>query len=149
MIRRCLFAALALSALGLMATAFTAQPALRVSGAWVREPLGSRLMTSAYAVVENRESAEVRIVSVTADVAGSVEMHEMTRAGDTMKMAPVQALVVPAGGSVEFRPGGTHLMLFALERPLTDGDAVTLTFTTSTGGHARAIATVKKPQARQ
>ena len=45
--------------------------------------------------VENPGATELRIVRVAADVAGSVEMHEMTRAGDMMRMAPVKAVTVP------------------------------------------------------
>ena len=125
------------------------QAAVTVSGAWVREPIGSRAMTSAYAVVQNPGAAELRITGAAADVAGTVEMHEMSRAGDIMKMAPVKAVTVPAHGIVEFKPGGAHLMLIGLKRPLRDGEAVILTFTTSTGSQVKATATVRKAQAQE
>ena len=125
------------------------QATVKVSEAWVREPMGSRAMTSAYAVIENPGATELRITGAAADVAGTVEMHEMTRAGDMMKMAPVKVMTVPAHGTVRFKPGGAHLMLFDLKRPLKDGEAVTLTFTTSAGSQVKATARVKKAQMQE
>ena len=122
---------------------------LKVSDAWVREPIGSRGLTSAYAVVENPGAAELQIVGVTADVAGSVEMHEMTRAGEMMKMAPMTTATVPAHGTMAFKPGGAHLMLFDVKRQLKEGDRVTLTFTASTGTRVTATAAVKKAQMQE
>ena len=125
------------------------QSELKVSGAWVREPMGSRGVTSAYALVENPGTTELRLVGVTADVAGSVEMHEMTRTGDMMKMAPITTVTIPAHGAIAFKPGSAHLMLFDVKRPLKEGDHVTLTFTVSTGSRVTATAAVKKAQTQE
>ena len=146
MIRRGTISAFALLAFGLLAVESETQPSLKVSGAWVREPMSSRGMTSAYAVVENPGATALVIVGAAADVAGTVEMHEMTRSGDMMKMAPMKTVTVPPHGTVEFKPGGAHLMLFDLRRPLKDGDTVTVTFTTSAGSHVTAAAAVRKVQ---
>ena len=123
-----------------------AQLPLKVTGAWIREPMGSRAVASAYGTVENPGPADVRIVGVSADVAGSVEIHEMSRVDDIMKMAPVKTISVPAHRTLELAPGGTHLMLFDVTRALKDGETATLTLTTDDGGHVTAVATVKKVQ---
>jgi len=54
----------------------------------------------------------------------------MTMDGSVMKMRPVASLAVPAGSSVELKPGGFHLMFEDLKRPLKEGERVTgsLTF---------------------
>jgi copper(I)-binding protein len=120
------------------------QPLLRVSGAWVREPVPGRPSTAAYAVVENPASFPVEIEGAAADVAGVVEMHETIRSGDMMKMSPVARVVIPASGRTEFRPNGLHLMLFDLKRPLKAGETVILTFTTGAGQSIQAAAPVKR-----
>ena len=119
---------------------------VRVSNAWVREPVAGRSMTAAYAEVDNAGKADTQIVSVTADVAGTVELHEMTRTGDIMKMSPVNSVALPAGRRVRLAPGSLHLMLFDLTKPLRAGDTVTLTFTTSSGQTVPVDATVKGPE---
>jgi copper(I)-binding protein/mono/diheme cytochrome c family protein len=126
-----------------------APPAVRVTGAWVREPVPGRSMAAAYAVVENAGPADVQIVAASADAAGTVEMHETTRSGDMMKMSPVKSITIPAHGRVALEPGGLHLMLFDLGKPLKDGDTVTLTFTTGSAARVSAAAAVKKPEMSQ
>lgn len=121
-----------------------AQAPIAVTGAWVREPVPGRPSTAAYAVVENRGSSDVQIVGAGADVAGVAEIHEMTRSGDMMRMAPVTGVTVPANGKVELKPGGLHVMLFELKKPLKDGDTVTVTFKTSSGATVHATAPVRK-----
>lgn len=123
-----------------------AQAPLTASGAWVREPVPGRAVTAAFVVIENAGAADLQIVGATCDAAGTVEMHEMVRSGDMMKMAPVKSIVVPARGKVELRPGGLHLMLFELKKPLKEGDTVNLTLTTDTGARVQAAAAVKKFQ---
>lgn len=137
---------LAAAVLLVVAGAVDAQAPLTVTGAWVREPVPGRPSTAAYAVVENRGSNDVQIVGASADIAGVAEIHEMVRSGDMMKMAPVKSVTVPAKANVELKPGGLHVMLFDLKKPLKDGDTVTLTFRTSGGATVRAAATVRKAQ---
>ncbi len=124
------------------AHAQTPPPAL--SGAWVREPVPGRDVTAAYVVVENPGTTDLHIVSASADAAGTVEIHEMVRSGDMMKMSPVKSITVPAKGRVELKPGGLHLMLFSLKKPLKDGDSVEVTLTTDAGAAVKTKAAVKK-----
>lgn len=121
-----------------------AQSTVTVSGMWVRETVPGRNVTAAYAVVENPGSADLQITGASAEVAGRVELHEMTRSGDMMKMSPVKTITVPAKGKVELKPGGLHIMLFDLKRPLKEGETVELTLTTDKGATVKAQAPVKK-----
>jgi hypothetical protein len=63
-----------------------------------------------------------RLVSVSADVSKSVELHEMKMEGDVMKMRQVEAIALQAGQTVELKPGGYHLMFVGLKAPLKAGD---------------------------
>lgn len=64
-----------------------------------------------------------RLVSVSADVSNSVELHEMKMEGDVMKMRQVDAIALQAGQTVELKPGGYHLMLVGLKAPLKAGES--------------------------
>lgn len=142
MIRTTSLGALAILACGLIT--LQAQAPLTISGAWVREPVPGRPATAAYATLENTGATDLQIVSASTDAAGAVELHEMVRSGDMMRMSPVKSVRVPARGTVELKPGGLHIMLFQLKRPLAEGDAIELTLTTDTGRTVKTTAAVRK-----
>lgn len=83
-----------------------------------------------YVVIENKGGQADRLVGAITTVADTVELHESFMEGDVMKMRPIPVLDVPAGGTVELKPGGYHLMLIDLAKPLESGShiAVTLRF---------------------
>lgn len=51
----------------------------------------------------------------------------MKMEGDIMKMRAVKALELPAGKTVELKPGGYHLMLMDLKQPFAKGSTVPVT----------------------
>jgi copper(I)-binding protein len=60
-----------------------------------------------------------RLVGASSPVAGVAEVHEMKMDGDVMKMRAVEGgLELPAGKTVELKPGGYHVMLMDLKAPL-------------------------------
>ena len=65
-----------------------------------------------------------RLVGASSSVAGVVEIHEMVMEGSVMKMRAIPGLDLPPGRSVELKPGGYHVMLMDLKRPLKAGDRV-------------------------
>jgi hypothetical protein len=83
----------------------------------------------AYMKIVNKGAAD-RLLSATTAVAAAVQMHAMAMDGDVMTMREVDAVDLPAGQTVEFKPGGFHLMLMGLKAPLKNGDkfAMTLKF---------------------
>jgi copper(I)-binding protein len=80
-----------------------------------------------------------KLVSASSPVAGVSEVHEMKIDGDVMKMRAVPALDLPAGQTVELRPGGYHVMLMDLKTVLTKDSTVpmTLTFVDAKGAQSR------------
>jgi copper(I)-binding protein len=66
-----------------------------------------------------------RLTGVSSAAAGHVMLHETVREGDRMRMVHAAGgLAVPAGGALELRPGGAHVMLMGLRQPLREGDRV-------------------------
>lgn len=83
---------------------------------------------AAFMVVLNGTEMPVRLISAASDVAAAVELHETFNEEGVMKMVPQpEGFEVPAGGSVELKPGGKHVMLIGLAAPLAAGQAFSLT----------------------
>jgi copper(I)-binding protein len=112
----------ALSSL-LVATLAGAQT-IEVSDAWARATVAGQSASGAFMKIRASEAA--RLVSASTPVAGVTEVHEMKMEQNIMKMAAISALDLPAGKWVELRPGGYHVMLMDLKKPLTDASTVTL-----------------------
>lgn len=112
----------------LFAHAF-AQPArdasVHVEQGWVRPAVPGQQGTGGYMKLTAREA--LRLVGASSPVAGVAEIHDMKMEGDVMRMRAVGALDLPAGRTVELKPGGLHLMLMDLKQPLPAGGSVPLT----------------------
>jgi len=72
--------------------------------------------------LENRGKAADRLLSASAEVGRSTELHSMKMEGDVMRMREVEGIEIPAGRYVELKPGGLHLMFMGLKAPLKEGD---------------------------
>ena len=136
-----LFAGLA--GLAMLAAAFAA-PAnadevkagdLVISQAWSRATPGGAKVAGGFLTIENKGTAPDRLVSVSADIAGKSEIHEMAMDNGVMKMRPLhKGLVIDPGKTVKLAPGGNHLMLQDLKGPFKQGDKVPVTLTFEKAG---------------
>jgi copper(I)-binding protein len=106
---------------------------ITVIAPWARATPGSAKVGGAYLELKAAGAGD-RLISATSTVAGTVEIHEHVNEGGVMKMRRVDGLAVPAGGSVTLKPGGYHLMLMDLKRPLKQGDKLQLTLTFEKAG---------------
>jgi copper(I)-binding protein len=102
-----------------------APAAVLVEQGWVRPSVPGQQGTGGYMKLTAREGQ--RLVSASSPVAGVAEFHEMKMEGEVMTMRPLKTLDLPAGKTVEFKPGGLHLMLMDLKQPLPAGSSVPLT----------------------
>ena len=114
-----------------------------VRDAWIREP-PPRSPAAGYLVIENRGGDPVELVAVATEAAAQAEIHVMEYKDDRMTMRRVAKLQVPAGEEVALKPGGTHLMLMELRRPLRDGDEVELALRFGDGKEKRIQMPVQK-----
>jgi copper(I)-binding protein len=80
-----------------------------------------------FLTISNRGIVADRLVSASSPAARTTGLHTHVRDGDVMRMRPVQAIEVPPGQTVTLQPGGLHLMLIGLTRPLQAGQSVPVT----------------------
>lgn len=99
--------------------------AVKVEGAWARASVQGQKGTGAFMQLTARDGA--RLVRAESPAAGVTEVHEMKMEGDVMKMRAVPALDLPAGKTVELKPGGYHVMLLDLKAPLAKDSSVPIT----------------------
>lgn len=114
--------------IGIAFVIMTATPAvaeLVVSDAWVRGTVAGQKSTGGF--MRLTSTADTALVGVASPAAKIVEIHEMKVEGGMMKMSAVARLPLPAGKTVELKPGGYHVMLMDLTQPLKDGDTVPMT----------------------
>ena len=110
---------------------------VKVEGAWARASVQGQKGTGAF--MRLTAQSDTRLVRAESPAAGVTEVHEMKMEGDVMKMRPVTALALPAGRTVELKPGGYHVMLLDLKAPLMKDSTVplTLVFQDAKGSESR------------
>ena len=108
--------------------AFAQNASIQVEKPWARATPGGATTGAVYMTLDNKSNAEDRLIGASSDVAGTVQIHEMKVVDGTMKMREVAGgLAIPAGGAVVLKPGGYHVMLIGLKKPLKAGDSFPLT----------------------
>ncbi|HYG32781.1 MAG TPA: copper chaperone PCu(A)C [Methylophilaceae bacterium] len=114
-------------------TAITAYADVTVTDAWVRATRPAQKVGAAYMTLQSPQ--DTKLVKIDSSAAGAVEIHSMTMNDGVMKMRRLEELPLPAGEQVKLAPGGFHLMLFDLAKPMKDGETVqfTLHFKDSAG----------------
>jgi copper(I)-binding protein len=99
-----------------------------VADSWVRAAVRGQMATGAFMSLTAKENT--RLVSVSSPVAGVAQIHEMKMDKDVMKMTALpNGLELPAGQTIELKPGGYHIMLMDLKAPITTDSTVPLTLT--------------------
>jgi copper(I)-binding protein len=99
------------------------------------QPTGGGFLT-----IANKGSSADRLLSVSSPSAGMVEIHTMEVTNDVMTMRPVEGgLEIPAGKTVELKPGGTHLMFMQVKEPFKKGGEVPVTLEFEKAGKVEIV----------
>ena len=116
--------------LAIAAVAFGAASAfaqVTAADAWVRGTVPAQTATGAYVTLKSAQDA--KLVGASTPAAKRTEIHETKMQGEVMQMREVASLALPAGKAVELKPGGAHLMLLGLVKPLAKDQSVPITLT--------------------
>ena len=139
-------AALAAILSGAFCTALSAQSASGPAaiGAWARMSPMTGGAGAVYMVLANDSDVADRLLSASSPAAGATEIHETRIAHGMMSMSPIAGLDLPPRSRVELAPGGLHLMLLDLARPLRPGDRIELTLVFEKTGTRTVSAEVRQ-----
>jgi copper(I)-binding protein len=114
-----------------------------VKDAWVRATVPQQKATGAFMRID--AAKDTKLVAASSPVTPVVEVHEMAMQDNVMRMRQLSALDVPAGKTVELKPGGYHVMLLDLKQQVKEGDTVPLTLVFEGKDGKRESVEVKAP----
>ncbi|HUQ13453.1 MAG TPA: copper chaperone PCu(A)C [Novosphingobium sp.] len=115
---------------------------ITVTDAKVQLPVVAGRPGVAYFTVSQANGAPRTIVAVEVAGAGRAEMHETMDNGGMSSMKPVARVPIEPGNSVEFAPGGRHVMLFGIDPKLRAGGETEIIVSFAEGDSATAKADI-------
>jgi copper(I)-binding protein len=103
----------------ILISACSKQDSIEIKNQWVRASNDGQDVSAAYMTIVSNE--DTSLIAIDSDVADVIEIHSMSMENGVMKMRMLDTLDLIAGKPTELSPGGFHLMLFDLKKPLTAG----------------------------
>lgn len=113
------------------------------TGTWARATVPGQAVRVAYLTIAS--AAPVALVGIETEAAKQVQLHNMRMNQGVMEMREHKELKIAANGALALAPGGMHLMLLGLKKPLKAGEQISLTFTFVDETHSEVILTVDEP----
>ena len=123
---------------------FTSKGNLQVKDGWIR-PAGKGMNTAFYFKAVNNSDKADTLLSVKSDVAKMVQMHETFNKNGMMGMRQVKAIPIRPESTLEFKPGGYHVMVMNLKIDMKKGDSAQFTLHFKYAGNIKVTAPVKMP----
>jgi copper(I)-binding protein len=121
---------------------------LEIVHPWSRQPLPAANAGAGFFTITNNGKSDDRLVKATARISDNVQIHEMAMKDDVMEMKELKdGLVIPAGGSVELKPGSYHIMFMDLKERPVEGTAFEGTLTFEKAGTVDVVYEVEAPNA--
>jgi len=132
--------------LALVSTMAVAGPALagvEVIDPYVRAVPPGAPATAAFMGLK-ADADGVALIEADSDAAKSVELHTHVHDNGVMRMRPVEKIELKKGEVVTLQPGGLHVMLIGLTRPVKPGDSVAIELKFSDGSSQKIYMQMKK-----
>jgi copper(I)-binding protein len=122
--------------------------AVRVMHPWARAGAGHGKTGAAFMTIANTGGDNDKLVSASTSVANKAEVHQTKMEDGVMKMRMLMGgLTIPAGGKVELKPMGLHVMMMGLTKKLVEGETLTLTLTFEKAGSVEIVVPIAGPGA--
>lgn len=117
---------------------------IEVSDPWARATPSRARSGAAYMTLSNRGERRDKLVAISTPVARKAELHTHLMEDNIMKMRRVQGVEVHPGEKSVFKPGGLHIMLMGLSKPLRQGHVFPMILTFETAGRIEVQVVVQK-----
>jgi copper(I)-binding protein len=117
---------------------------IQAEGAYARAVPPGQPNSAVFMSLSNSSAADHAVTGAESDSSEVVELHTHTMDGGMMRMRQIERIDVPAGETVTLEPGGLHVMLIGLKKPLVEGETVAVTLVYDDGSRATLDAPVKR-----
>ena len=121
-----------------------AREMLHWKDAWVRSMPPGAQVSAAYGMVMNNTDQTVTLSTVSSEISGSAEMHEVIADGDQRRMAELESIDIAPHETLIFEPGGRHIMLLDIAAPPIVGENVEICAVSAAGTRACTEAAVRR-----
>jgi copper(I)-binding protein len=121
-------------------------PTISVEALWGRSSPMVADAGAFYVNIKNTGTAADKLIGAKSDACGILELHEtVDKGGGMMEMQPIagQAIEIPAGGAVELKPGGMHVMCMMKKADFAAGTKLPLTLVFEKSGELKFEAEIK------
>ena len=98
---------------------------ISVKNAWARATAPGQTVAGVF--MDLSAERPMSVVGGTSPASERVELHTMAMQEGVMVMRRVPEIAIPAGKTVQLKPGGLHVMLIGLKAQLQEGQTVPLT----------------------
>lgn len=123
--------------------AFADEPTVKATQVWARATAPGARHGGVFMQLKNDGRQADRLLKSSAAIARQTELHTHTLAGGVARMTEVKAIEIPAGTTTELKPGGLHVMLIELARPLDAGEQFPLTLDFEKAGRQTVTVTIR------
>jgi hypothetical protein len=97
---------------------------LEIGTPWARATPKGATVGAGYMTITNKGTETDRLVGGSAVPASRLEVHTTVMESDVARMRQVKSIEIKPGETVEFRPGGLHVMFMGLKQPLIQGQTL-------------------------
>ena len=130
-------------AAGLSAVTLSADHQIHVMKVWARATVPTANVGATYFVVQNHGHETDTLITVESPVARKAEMHTSVMQGDLMSMEKLESVEITPHSPLVFEPGGHHVMLMGLDKPLVEGESFPLTLVFDRAGRVEVMVAIE------
>ena len=120
-------------------------PSVKVEHVWTRATVGDQANAAVFMTLASPTGD--RLLRASTPVAGKTDLMTMQVEGDTMNMAYVKDIAIPAGAMIDLDPTGLHVWLADLKQPLRSGESFLLTLEFEQAGKREVRVAILAPAA--
>ena len=111
---------------------------------WIKAVPSSLKMSAMFGILKNKTDKDIKLISVSGDLAKNIEIHNHIKTNGVMKMRKIPFLLVPANSQVELKPMHEHIMFIGLNKKLEIGKSHEFVMNFEGGKTLKITAEIKK-----